>query len=94
MLHRERRRSARTVTVRLRRLEDGEGDGFLRLVLTRRDRTRPRLTRPAEVDDAGAVTLRLTAAGRRYLRRRAGVTVHALDGGELLDFVDAVVVRR
>ena len=59
--------------------------------LAPRGASRPRLSRVVRIDEAGTVTLRLTPAGVRYLRRRSAVTIVSPD---LDETIDARVVRR
>jgi hypothetical protein len=57
------------------------------VVLTPRGRSGPRLSKPVRIriDDAGRVSLRLTPAGVRYLRRSSDVTITSPDLDETID---------
>jgi hypothetical protein len=62
-----------------------------RIVLTPQGKSGPRLTKPVRIYDEDRVTLRLTPAGVRYLRRRSAVTISSPD---LDETVDGRVSRR
>ena len=84
------RRVSRT---RLRLRVSGTQDGVLevtKVVLVPPGKEGPRLTRPTRVAREGTVTLRLTKAGVRYLRRHSAVSITATD---FFETVAARVVR-
>lgn len=88
-------RTLRRVSLTRLRLRVGYAPGDVseetRVALAPRGRGRPRLSKPVRIDDEGTFTLRLTAAGVTYLRRRSAVTIISTDSDES---VDARVSRR